>query len=133
MKERMKKAERIRVVREQLQRAAEWRLAATTRERTALEDTRRALLSTLSDDLFGPLLLEQAARHLGRVAVEAERAEVRQKQQEQRVKEEALAVKRAERLEEEARRAAHAADERAHTAEIAEASALRPPRDASST
>ena len=133
MKERLKKAERIRSVREQLQRAAEWRLAAATRERAALEETRGALLATLADDLFGPLLLEQAARHLNRVAVEAARAEAYQKQQELRVRDEALALKRAERMEENARRAANAADERAHTAEIAETSALRSPPDASST
>lgn len=133
MKERLKKAERIRAVREQLQRAAEWQLVAITREKDAIEEQRRALLSTLADDLFGPLLLEHAGRRLGRLAVEAEKVQARQNAQEQKVKDEALAVKRAEHMEEDARRAAHAADERALTAEIAEASALRPRSDASFT
>ncbi|MFG1296622.1 MULTISPECIES: hypothetical protein [Xanthobacter] len=133
MKERLKKAERIRAVREQLQRAAEWRLVAIAREKEAIEEQRRALLETLADDLFGPLLLEHAGRRLGRLAVEAEQANARQQAQEQRVKEEALAVKRAEHMEEDARRDAHAAEERALVGEIAEASALRPPRDASFT
>ncbi|MFG1417285.1 hypothetical protein V5F38_05660 [Xanthobacter sp. V0B-10] len=132
MQERLRKAERIRAVREQLQRAAEWRLAAVTREREVLEEQRRALLATLTDDLFGPLLLEQAARHLNRVAVQAEQVEAARQAQEQRVKEEALAVKRAEHMEEGARRDAHAAEERSLTAEIAETSALRR-RDASLT
>jgi len=133
MKERLRKAERVRAVREQLQRAEEWRLAAITREREAVEEQRRQLLETLADDLFGPLLLEQAVRRLERLAVEADQLEARQKAQERRVRDEALAVKRAEHMEGHARRDARTAEERAQTAEIAEASALRRPPDASFT
>ncbi|MDQ0506689.1 hypothetical protein [Xanthobacter agilis] len=133
MKERLKKAERIRVVREQLQRSAEWRLAALAREQAAIEDQRRALLLTVADDLFGPMLLEQAVKRLGRLATDAEQADARKKAQEQRVKEEALALKRAEHVADEARRDAQTAEERTLTAEIAEASALRGRRDASFT
>ncbi|WP_454916050.1 hypothetical protein [Xanthobacter sediminis] len=133
MQERLKKAERIRAVREQLQRAEEWRLVALAREREAIEEQRRQLLETLADDLFGPLLLEHAVRRLNRLAVEVEQLEARQKAQEQRVRDEALAVKRAEHMEGDARRAARSAEERTLTAEIAEASALRPPPDASFT
>lgn len=133
MKERLRKAERIRAVREQLQRAEEWRLAALARQREAVEEQRRQMIETLADDLFGPLLLEQASRRLNRLAAEAERLEAQRRVQEQRVKDEALAVKRAEHMEGDARLAAQSAEERTLTTEIAEASALRRPRDASFT
>lgn len=133
MKERLKKAERIRSVREQLQRSAEWRLASIAREQAAIETQRRELLLSVADDLFGPMLLEQAVKRLGRLAVEASAAEERKKVQEVRVREEALAVKRAEHMEDDARTAARTAEERSQTSEIAEASALRRPPDASFT
>lgn len=132
MDQRHRKAERILAVREQLQRAAEWRLADASRERTRLEETRQELLATLSSDLLGPLLVEHAARHLQRVATQSARAEARHRAEEVRVREETLATKRAERLAEVASRAARAASERKHLSDIAEASALRAPQAARS-
>lgn len=127
MDPRHRKAERMLAVREQLQRAAEWRLADATRERSRLDETRQELLATLSSDLLGPLLVEHAARHLQRVAVERARAEARHRAEEVRVRDETLATKRAEHLAEAARATARAAAERKQLADIAEASALRAP------
>ncbi len=125
MDPRHRKTERILAVREQLQRAAEWRLAEASRERARLDQTRQALVATLSSDLLGPVLLEHAARHLQRIAAESSRVEARQQAAQAQVREETLATKRAERLATAAAATARAAAERRQMAEIAEASALR--------
>lgn len=125
MSQRLRKAERILAVRSQLLRAEQWRLAEIGRERTRLEETRQSLVASLNDALLGPLLIEQACRHLDRVAAEDARAQIAQIAQETRVMEEGLATKRAERLAEKAEKLAHAEKERAASQDIVEASALR--------
>lgn len=131
MRARQKKAERILSVREQMLKAEQARLAEIVREQASLDDTRRSLLETFNNDLFGPLMLEQACRHLDRLATQSARAKAAQNAQETRVREEGLASKLAERAAETAARHARSAAERAAVQEIAEASALKPPSDAS--
>lgn len=129
MDPRLKKAERILAVRAQLLRAEQWRLAEIGRERARLEEMRHDLVATLNDALFGPLVIEQASRHLQRVAAADARAEAAQSAQQERVRTEGLATKRAERLADTAAKHARTQAERVESREIAEASALS--RDAS--
>ncbi|MGU3496920.1 hypothetical protein ACLBXM_22990 [Xanthobacteraceae bacterium A53D] len=100
MKERLRKAKRIVAVQEQMHRQAEWRLAEIGRAEVENERVRGEMITTLNDDLFGPLLVEVVAKRLKAVAAEARRLEIEKTQQTSRVQQEALRLKRAERMQE---------------------------------
>ncbi len=101
MKNRLKKANRIVAVQEQMHRQAEWRLTEIARARADLERTREEIITTLNDDLFGPMLVEVVAKRLRATAAEAERLAGDEQRQTARVREEALRLKRAEHMAEE--------------------------------
>lgn len=122
------KAERIARIKGELKRVAEARVAETVSARARLEQERAALLATLNEGRFGPLLVDNVARRLGRLATDDAALARRQAAQEATALKEALGLKHAERHAETAARAHDAEAERAAVAEIAELSALRSAR-----
>ncbi|MEE7456260.1 hypothetical protein MRSR164_05480 [Methylobacterium radiotolerans] len=52
---RLKRAERLTAVQEQMRRAAEWQLAQTRRDAEAVEADRAALLASVGSSAHGPL------------------------------------------------------------------------------
>lgn len=100
MKNRLRKANRIVAVQEQMHRQAEWRLTQIARARADLERTREEIITTLNDDIFGPMLVEVVAKRLRATAEEAARLAVDEDRQTVRVREEALRLKRAEHMAE---------------------------------
>jgi len=130
-RDRLKKARRIQHVQGLLLRTAEWRAAAILRERNRLEAERQDLLASMGGDLFGPLLVEQAARRLSHVALQSTHAAAAQAAQDEQVRKEGCSLKRAARAVRTVEQATRAAEDRARTTEIAEESAARRFADAS--
>ena len=93
---RLKRAERLTAVQEQMRRAAEWQLAAIRRDADAVEQDRAALLSALGGDSHGHLFLEAANRRLRALASRATELEQAAARQSDAVREQGLAQKRAE-------------------------------------
>jgi len=122
---RLKKTRRISAVQTQLLRTAQWRASAIQRECERLDVSRRELVSSMGDELFGPLLVEQAARRLSHLVVQSAQAAAAHAVQEEAVRTEGLSLKRTERAVRAAERASRSAEDRATVAEIAEQSALR--------
>ncbi len=98
MSARIRKARRLAALQDQLHRASEWKLAGIRTDISENEGTRTALLSTLTDDTLGPLLVEVAARRLKAVAQERVALGQAEDAQKGKVLEEAQRLKRAERM-----------------------------------
>lgn len=98
MSARIRKARRLAALQDQLHRASEWKLAAIRTDISENEGTRTALLSTLTDDTLGPLLVEVTARRLKTVAQERAALGQAEHAQKGKVLEEAQRLKRAERM-----------------------------------
>lgn len=98
MSARIRKARRLAALQDQLHRASEWKLAGIRTDISENEGTRTALLSTLTDDTLGPLLVEVAARRLKAVAQERAALGQAEDAQKGKVLEEAQRLKRAERM-----------------------------------
>lgn len=123
-KERHRKAERLVAVQCQLKRAAEARHGEAVREGARLDGETADLLAALDDGHFAPLMLENVARRLERVALARQQAHAEEAAAAARVLAESLTLKRAERHAEATARLARAEAERAATDEIAEASLI---------
>lgn len=123
-KERHRKAERLVAVQRQLKRAAETRHADAVREGVRLDAETADLLAALDDGHFAPLILENVARRLERVALARQQAHAAEATAADQVKAESFTLKRAERHAEATGRLARAEDERAATDAIAEASLI---------
>lgn len=93
---RLKRAERLTAVQEQMRRAAEWQLAQTRRDAEAVEADRAALLAALGGSSHGHLFLEAANRRLRAIAARATELEQVAAREAEAVREQGLAQKRAE-------------------------------------
>ncbi|CAO4175886.1 hypothetical protein [Methylorubrum populi] len=93
---RLKRAERLTAVQEQMRRAAELQLAQTRREADGVEADRAALLAAVGSSTHGHLFLEAANRRLRGLATRATELEAIAAQQSDAVREQGLARKRAE-------------------------------------
>jgi hypothetical protein len=124
-RDRLKKANRIRSVQTLLLRRAEWQAGSILRERERLEVARQELLKSMGSELFGAVLMEQAARRLSHVALQSADVAAAKATQDEKVRAEGLSLKRAERAVAVAAQASRMADDRARTTEIAEESAVR--------
>ncbi|MCJ2031133.1 hypothetical protein MKK50_17355 [Methylobacterium sp. J-043] len=93
---RLKRAERLTAVQEQMRRAAEWQLAETRRNAEAVEADRAALLAAVGSSAHGHLFLEAANRRLRGLAARATELERIAASQADDVREQGLAQKRAE-------------------------------------
>lgn len=93
---RLKRAERLTAVQEQMRRAAELQLAQTRREADGVEADRAALLAAVGSATHGHLFLEAANRRLRGLATRATELEAIAAQQSDAVREQGLARKRAE-------------------------------------
>lgn len=93
---RLKRAERLTAVQEQMRRAAEWQLAQTRRDADAVEADRAALLAAVGSSAHGHLFLEASNRRLRGLAARATELERIAASQADDVREQALALKRAE-------------------------------------
>lgn len=93
---RLKRAERLTAVQEQMRRAAEWQLAQTRRDAEAVEADRAALLASVGSSAHGHLFLEAANRRLRGLAARATELERIAAAQTDAVREQGLALKRAE-------------------------------------
>ena len=93
---RLKRAERLTAVQEQMRRAAEWQLAQTRRDADAVEADRAALLAAVGGSTHGHLFLEAANRRLRGLATRATELERIAASQADEVREQGLAQKRAE-------------------------------------
>lgn len=122
VKERHRKAERLVAVQRQLKRAAETRHAEAVREGVRLDGETADLVAALDDGRFAPLMLENVARRLERVALARQQARAAEVAAAGQVKAESFTLKRAERHAEATGRLARAEAERTATDEIAEAS-----------
>ncbi|MCL8381142.1 hypothetical protein [Xanthobacter aminoxidans] len=123
-KERHRKAERLVAVQRQLKRAAETRHGEAVRERVRLDGETADLMAALDDGRFAPLMLENVARRLERVALARQQAHAAEATAADQVKAESFTLKRAERHADRTGRLARAEDERAATDAIAEASLI---------
>lgn len=121
-KERHRKAERLVAVQRQLKRAAETRHGQAVRERARLDGETADLMAALDDGRFAPLMLENVARRLERVALARQQAHAAEVAAADEVKAESFTLKRAERHAEGTGRLARAEEERTATDAIAEAS-----------
>ncbi|MEH3119349.1 MAG: hypothetical protein PGN25_17660 [Methylorubrum populi] len=92
---RLKRAERLTAVQEQMRRAAEWQLAQTRRDADAVEADRAALLAALGTSAHGHLFLESANRRLRGLAARATELERIAASQADAVREQGLARRRA--------------------------------------
>lgn len=122
VRDRHRKAERLVAVQRQLKRAAETRHAQAVREGARLDGETADLVAALDDGRFAPLMLENVARRLERVAHARQQVEAEEVAAATRVKAEGFTLKRAERHAETTARLASAEAERAATDAIAEAS-----------
>ncbi|MBD8909028.1 hypothetical protein [Methylorubrum zatmanii] len=93
---RLKRAERLTAVQEQMRRAAELQLAQTRREADGVEADRAALLAAVGSSAHGHLFLESANRRLRGLASRATELEAIAARQSDAVREQGLARKRAE-------------------------------------
>ena len=93
---RLKRAERLTAVQEQMRRAAEWQLAQTRRDADAVEADRAALLAAVGSSAHGHLFLEASNRRLRGLAARATELERIAAAQSDEVREQGLALKRAE-------------------------------------
>ena len=93
---RLKRAERLTAVQEQMRRAAEWQLAQTRRDADAVEADRAALLAAIGSSAHGHLFLEASNRRLRGLAARATELERIAASQTAEVREQGLALKRAE-------------------------------------
>ncbi|AWI87396.1 hypothetical protein [Methylorubrum aminovorans] len=93
---RLKRAERLTAVQEQMRRAAEWQLAQTRRDADAVEADRAALLAAVGSSAHGHLFLEASNRRLRGLAARATELERIAASQADDVREQGLALKRAE-------------------------------------
>ena len=93
---RLKRAERLTAVQEQMRRAAEWQLAQTRRDADAVEADRAALLEAVGSSAHGHLFLEASNRRLRGLAARATELERIAASQADDVREQGLALKRAE-------------------------------------
>lgn len=93
---RLKRAERLTAVQEQMRRAAEWQLAQTRRDAEAVEADRAALLAAVGSSAHGHLFLEASNRRLRGLAARATELEGIAAAQSDAVREQGLALKRAE-------------------------------------
>ncbi|MFH6784611.1 MULTISPECIES: hypothetical protein [Methylobacterium] len=98
--DRLKRAQRLVTVQEQMRRAAEIALAATRERAAGIEADRARLLAALASSDHGPMLLEATARRLRNLAAEATALEAEAAAQADAVRERGLARKRAEALTE---------------------------------
>ena len=93
---RLKRAERLTAVQEQMRRAAEWQLAQTRRDADAVEADRAALFAAVGSSAHGHLFLEASNRRLRGLAARATELERIAASQTAEVREQGLALKRAE-------------------------------------
>ncbi|CAO4164293.1 hypothetical protein [Methylorubrum aminovorans] len=93
---RLKRAERLTAVQEQMRRAAEWQLAQTRRDADVVEADRAALLAAVGSSAHGHLFLEASNRRLRGLAARATELERIAASQADDVREQGLALKRAE-------------------------------------
>ncbi|CAO4164689.1 Flagellar FliJ protein [Methylorubrum aminovorans] len=93
---RLKRAERLTAVQEQMRRTAEWQLAQTRRDADAVEADRAALLAAVGSSAHGHLFLEASNRRLRGLAARATELERIAASQTADVREQGLALKRAE-------------------------------------
>ena len=93
---RLKRAERLTAVQEQMRRAAEWQLAQTRRDADAVEADRAALLAAVGSSLHGHLFLGASNRRLRGLAARATELERIAASQTAELREQGLALKRAE-------------------------------------
>ncbi|HEV2541928.1 MAG TPA: hypothetical protein VGU70_04085 [Methylobacterium sp.] len=93
---RLKRAERLTAVQEQMRRAAEWQLAQTRRDADAVEADRAALLAAVGSSAHGHLFLEASNRRLRGLAARATELERIAASQTAELREQGLALKRAE-------------------------------------
>lgn len=121
-KDRHRKAERLVAVQKQLKRAAETRHAEAVREGARLDRETADLLAALDDGRFAPLMLENVARRLERVALARQQVHAAEATAADQVKAESFTLKRAERHAEDTGRLARAEAERSATDAIVEAS-----------
>lgn len=98
MSARARKAKRLVSLQDQLHRASEWKLAGIRTDIAANEETRTSLLSTLTDDTLGPLLVDVTARRLKSAARERAALDQAEGRQKDKVLSEAQRLKRAERM-----------------------------------
>ncbi|AWN53194.1 hypothetical protein [Methylobacterium sp. 17Sr1-1] len=98
--DRLKRAQRLVTVQEQMRRAAEIELAATRERAAGIEADRVRLLAALASSDHGPMLLEATARRLRGLAAQATAVEAQAAAQADAVRERGLAQKRAEALAE---------------------------------
>ncbi|TNC08628.1 hypothetical protein FF100_28920 [Methylobacterium terricola] len=98
--DRLKRAQRLVAVQEQMRRVAEMELAATRERAAGIEADRARLLSALASSDHGPMLLEATAKRLRHLATEATALEAEAAAQAEAVRERGLARKRAEALSE---------------------------------
>lgn len=123
-KERHRKAERLVAVQRQLKRAAETRHADAMRDGARLDGETADLLAALDDGHFAPLMLENVARRLEKVALARQQVRAAELAAADQVKAERFTLKRAERHAEATGRLARAEAERNATDAIAEASLI---------
>jgi hypothetical protein len=97
---RLKRAQRLVTVQEQMRRVAEIELAATRERGAQIEADRVRLLAALASSDHGPMLLEATAKRLRGLAVRATAIEAEMAAQADAVRERGLAQKRAEALAE---------------------------------
>lgn len=98
--DRLRRAQRLVTVQEQMRRVAEIELAATRERAAAIEADRARLLAALASSDHGPMLLEATAKRLRGLAAQATAVEAEAKSQADAVRERGLAQKRAEALAE---------------------------------
>ncbi|AWB23931.1 hypothetical protein DA075_26060 [Methylobacterium currus] len=98
--DRLKRAQRLVTVQEQMRKAAEIALAATRARAAEVEADRARLLAALASSDHGPMLLEATARRLRGLATQATAIEAEAAAQAAAVRERGLGQKRAEALAE---------------------------------
>ncbi len=103
---RLAKVERVLAVQRQLNRLAEWNLAALDRKRGAVASSRESLVRALGrDDPLHGLFVEAMARRLTALARESDALDRARAAVSRRLAEEALRMKRTERATARLRRA----------------------------
>ncbi|AWN46012.1 hypothetical protein DK419_06535 [Methylobacterium terrae] len=98
--DRLKRAQRLVAVQEQMRRAAEVELAGIRERAAGIEADRARLLAALASSDHGPMLLEVTSRRLRSLAAQATALEAEAAAQAEAVRERGLAKKRAEALSE---------------------------------
>ncbi|MBK1622015.1 hypothetical protein [Afifella marina] len=113
MKDRSKKIERILQVQKKMHEVAEWELADISRQGSALDQERRALIEALNDDdTFHGLFVDAKVKRLSRLSSEADQLARRQAEQTAQVLAQARRLKTTERLSGKLERESRKAEER---------------------